>query len=120
MFHNQILKLKSQPTLKGSRSLSKDDVCETVLGRRSGYSKGLDWRPRPKSRKSCASSSLTTCSHSTKVEQANAVLIEQQRLKLEEAKHMIEEQRRMSELQTQQMEEMNKMIEQITWAQRGP
>ena len=90
------------------------------MDRQSGYSKGLSWKPRSKPSKSYASSSLTICLHCTEVEQANAVLIEQQRLKLEEAKHMIEEQRRMSELQTQQMEEMNKMIEQITWAQRGP
>ncbi|TYK08860.1 GDSL esterase/lipase [Cucumis melo var. makuwa] len=42
---HQMLELQSQPTLEGSQPLSGDEICETVLGRRSGYSKGLSWRP---------------------------------------------------------------------------
>ncbi|KAA0054411.1 uncharacterized protein E5676_scaffold2750G00360 [Cucumis melo var. makuwa] len=40
--------------------------CETVLGRRSGYSKGLGWGPKPKARKTTSvSSSMTSCLQST-------------------------------------------------------
>ncbi|TYK21878.1 CACTA en-spm transposon protein [Cucumis melo var. makuwa] len=54
-----------------------------------------------------------------KVEEVK-VMIEQQRVELEEAKRMIEEQRMTSELQTQQMKEMKKMIEEMSPTQRGP
>ncbi|KAA0062626.1 uncharacterized protein E6C27_scaffold79G001360 [Cucumis melo var. makuwa] len=81
------------------------EICETVLGRRPGYSKGLGWGPKPKSCKSCASR-LQFCNlgRSKKAK----VLIEQHRLELEEAKRMIEEQRMTSELHTQLTEEMKK------------
>ncbi|KAA0055907.1 (R)-mandelonitrile lyase 1-like [Cucumis melo var. makuwa] len=39
----------SEPTPQNSQPLSWDEICETVLGRRSGYSKGLGWDPKPKS-----------------------------------------------------------------------
>ncbi|KAA0035014.1 CACTA en-spm transposon protein [Cucumis melo var. makuwa] len=42
---NQMLEFQSQPTLKGSQPLSKDEICNQVLGRRLGYSKGLGWDP---------------------------------------------------------------------------
>ncbi|KAA0042154.1 NBS-LRR type resistance protein [Cucumis melo var. makuwa] len=67
------LSIKSQPTLESSQPLSGDEIYETVLGRRSGYSKGLGWGPRPKSRKTNASSSSTTFSQARKkdIEAAN-------------------------------------------------
>ncbi|TYK28105.1 CACTA en-spm transposon protein [Cucumis melo var. makuwa] len=47
--HNLMLELQSQPTPQNSQPLSWDEICETVLGRRSGYSKGVGWDPKPKS-----------------------------------------------------------------------
>ncbi|TYK23259.1 CACTA en-spm transposon protein [Cucumis melo var. makuwa] len=41
--HNKMLKLQFQPTSEGSQPLSRDEICETVLGRQSGYSKCLGW-----------------------------------------------------------------------------
>ncbi|KAA0046002.1 gamma-aminobutyrate transaminase POP2 [Cucumis melo var. makuwa] len=41
VFQNQILELQSQPTLEGSQPLSGDEICDQVLDRRLGYSKGL-------------------------------------------------------------------------------
>ncbi|KAA0047186.1 CACTA en-spm transposon protein [Cucumis melo var. makuwa] len=49
--HHQMLKLQSQPTPKGSQPLSGDEICEMVLGRRPGYSKGLSWGLKLKARK---------------------------------------------------------------------
>ncbi|TYK02142.1 CACTA en-spm transposon protein [Cucumis melo var. makuwa] len=43
----QMLELQSQPTLKGSQPLFRDEICEIVLGRRSDHSKGLGWRHKP-------------------------------------------------------------------------
>ncbi|TYK09797.1 zinc finger protein ZPR1-like protein [Cucumis melo var. makuwa] len=47
----QMSKLQSQPTPNGSQPLSEDEICETVLGKRPSYSKGLGWGPKHKSRK---------------------------------------------------------------------
>ncbi|KAA0043347.1 cytochrome P450 CYP82D47-like [Cucumis melo var. makuwa] len=105
-------KLQSQPTPKGSQLLSGDEIYKTILGRRSSYSKGLGWGPKPKSRKSSASSSLTSCSQSRKVEEAK-VLIEQQRIEHQKAKRRIEEKRRTSKLHAQQMEENAQQMEQM-------
>uniref|UniRef100_A0A9I9ECQ0 CACTA en-spm transposon protein n=1 Tax=Cucumis melo TaxID=3656 RepID=A0A9I9ECQ0_CUCME len=67
--HNQMLELQSQPTLEGSQPLSEDEICDQVLGRRLGYSKGLGWGPKPKARRTAsASSSSTSCSQSTEKE----------------------------------------------------
>ncbi|TYK14129.1 CACTA en-spm transposon protein [Cucumis melo var. makuwa] len=64
--HNQMLKLQSQPTPEGSQPLSEDEICDQVLGRRPGYSKGLGWGPKPKAhRTASASSSSTSSSQST-------------------------------------------------------
>ncbi|KAA0048108.1 CACTA en-spm transposon protein [Cucumis melo var. makuwa] len=49
--HNQILELQFQPTPEGSQPLSKDEICDQVLGRQPGYSKGLGWGPKPKARR---------------------------------------------------------------------
>ena len=44
-----MLAIQFQPTIENSQLLY--DVCQTVLGRRPGYLKGLGWwDPRPKSR----------------------------------------------------------------------
>ncbi|KAA0054361.1 CACTA en-spm transposon protein [Cucumis melo var. makuwa] len=38
--HNKMLELQSQPTLQGFQPLSEEEICETILDRRSSYSKG--------------------------------------------------------------------------------
>ena len=55
-----MMELQSQPTLEGSQPLSGDEICETTLGRQPGYSKGLGWSPRPKSRKTANSFSSSS------------------------------------------------------------
>ncbi|KAA0040341.1 CACTA en-spm transposon protein [Cucumis melo var. makuwa] len=61
--HNQMLELQSQPTLEGNQPLSEDEICDQMLGRRLGYSKGLGWGPKSKARRTAsASSSSTSCS----------------------------------------------------------
>ncbi|KAA0047934.1 CACTA en-spm transposon protein [Cucumis melo var. makuwa] len=63
--HNQMLELQFQATPEGSQPLSKDEICDQVLGRRPGYSKGLGWRPKSKvCRTTSASSSSTSFSQS--------------------------------------------------------
>ncbi|KAA0057414.1 CACTA en-spm transposon protein [Cucumis melo var. makuwa] len=57
---HQMLELQSQPTPEGSQPLSGDEICEMVLGRRSGYSKCLSWGPKPKAHKTTSASSSTT------------------------------------------------------------
>uniref|UniRef100_A0A9I9E8I5 CACTA en-spm transposon protein n=1 Tax=Cucumis melo TaxID=3656 RepID=A0A9I9E8I5_CUCME len=67
--HNQMLELQSQPTLEGSQPFSEDEICDQVLGRRPGYSKGLGWGPKPKARRTAsASNSSTSCSPTEGVE----------------------------------------------------
>ncbi|KAA0055996.1 CACTA en-spm transposon protein [Cucumis melo var. makuwa] len=48
------------PTLEGSQQLSKDEICDQVLGRRPDYLKGLGWGPKPKARRTASASSLST------------------------------------------------------------
>ncbi|KAA0056994.1 CACTA en-spm transposon protein [Cucumis melo var. makuwa] len=112
--HNQMLELQSQPTPEGSQPLSEDEICDQVLGRRPGYSKGLGWGPKPKARRTAsASSSSTSCSQSTQKE------IELQ-AKLHEALERIEVQDRNHQALASQVEAMKKMIEDLTHAQQGP
>ncbi|KAA0065781.1 CACTA en-spm transposon protein [Cucumis melo var. makuwa] len=112
--HNQMLELQSQPTLEGSQPLSEDEICDQVLGRRPGYSKGLGWGPKSKARRTAsASSSSTSCSQSTEKE------IELQ-AKLHEALERIEVQDRNHQALASQVESMKKMIEELTRAQQGP
>ncbi|KAA0037355.1 uncharacterized protein E6C27_scaffold278G00490 [Cucumis melo var. makuwa] len=55
----------SQPTPEGNQPLSRDEIYDQVLGRRSSYSKGLGWGPKSKAHKTTSSSSSTTsCSQS--------------------------------------------------------
>ncbi|KAA0040290.1 zinc finger protein ZPR1-like protein [Cucumis melo var. makuwa] len=46
-----MLELQSQLTLEGSQSLSRNEICDQVLGRRPSYLKGLGWGPKLKARK---------------------------------------------------------------------
>ncbi|TYK22460.1 zinc finger protein ZPR1-like protein [Cucumis melo var. makuwa] len=46
-----MLEFQSQLTSEGSQSLSGNEICDQVLGRRPGYLKGLGWGPKPKARK---------------------------------------------------------------------
>ncbi|KAA0063478.1 CACTA en-spm transposon protein [Cucumis melo var. makuwa] len=103
----------NQPLSEG-QPLSEDEICDQVLGRRSGYSKGLGWGPKPKARRTAsASSSSTSCSQSTEKE------IELQ-AKLHEALEQIEVQDRNHQALASQVEAMKKMIEELTRAQQGP
>ncbi|KAA0026158.1 CACTA en-spm transposon protein [Cucumis melo var. makuwa] len=112
--HNQMLELQSQPTPEGSQPLSEDEICDQVLGKRPGYSKGLGWGPKPKAhRKASASSSSTSCSQSIQKE------IELQ-AKLHEALKRIEVQDRNHQALASQVEAMKKMVEDLTRAQQGP
>ena len=109
-----MLELQSQPTPEGSQPLSEDEICDQVLGRRPGYSKGLGWGPKPKARRTAsASSSSTSCSQSTQKE------IELQ-AKLHEALERIEVQDRNHQALASQVESMKKMIEELTRAQQEP
>ncbi|XP_031737881.1 uncharacterized protein LOC116402552 [Cucumis sativus] len=123
--HNQMLELLLVPTLEGSQPLSGDEICETVLGRRPGYSKDLDWGPKPKSRKdgSSASNLVSQEIHDREVmELRNTVETSQSRIKelKEGQRRMIEEQIKTSEMHARQIEKMKKMIEEMTRAKRGP
>ncbi|KAA0063396.1 CACTA en-spm transposon protein [Cucumis melo var. makuwa] len=112
--HNQMLELQSQPIPEGSQPLSEDEICDQVLGKRPGYSKGLSWGPKPKARRTTsASSSSTSCSQSTEKE------IELQ-AKLHEALERIEVQDRNHQALASQVEAMKKMIEELTRTQQGP
>ncbi|KAA0041852.1 zinc finger protein ZPR1-like protein [Cucumis melo var. makuwa] len=84
LLEHQMLELQSQPTPEGSQPLSRDEICETILGRRPGYSKDLGWGPKSKARKTTnASSSTTLCPQSTVELQLQA--------KLDQAMQQIEE-----------------------------
>ncbi|TYK03149.1 CACTA en-spm transposon protein [Cucumis melo var. makuwa] len=109
----------SQPTPDGSQPLSGDEICETVLNRRSSYSKGIGWEPKLKSRKTANASSSSTLFLQAREYELQQVMIEQQRVELDETKCMIEEQRKTSEILTLQMEQMQKLIEEMSRAQRG-
>ncbi|KAA0046642.1 CACTA en-spm transposon protein [Cucumis melo var. makuwa] len=112
--HNQMLELQSQPTPDGSQPPSEDEICDQVLGRRPGYSKGLGWGPKPKARRTAsASSSSRSCSQSTEKE------IELQ-AKLHEALERIEVQDRNHQALASQVEAMKKIIEELTRAQQEP
>ncbi|TYK11752.1 zinc finger protein ZPR1-like protein [Cucumis melo var. makuwa] len=52
-----MLELQSQPNPEGSQPLSEDEICNQVLARRPGYSKGLGWEPKLKARKTTSASS---------------------------------------------------------------
>ncbi|TYK18159.1 CACTA en-spm transposon protein [Cucumis melo var. makuwa] len=103
----------SQTTLEGNHSLSRDEICETVLDRRPGYSKGLGSGPKPKVRKTMsASSSTTSCLQSTVELQLQA--------KLDQTMQQIGENTRNHEALVSEVERMWKLIEDMTQQQQGP
>ncbi|KAA0038203.1 uncharacterized protein E6C27_scaffold270G00390 [Cucumis melo var. makuwa] len=62
LLQHQMLELQSQPTSEGNQPLFRDEIWETVLDRRSGYSKRHGWGPKPKAYKmTIASSSTMSC-----------------------------------------------------------
>uniref|UniRef100_A0A9I9E602 Uncharacterized protein n=1 Tax=Cucumis melo TaxID=3656 RepID=A0A9I9E602_CUCME len=100
-------------TLEGNRSLSRDEICETVLDRRPDYSKGLGSGPKPKVRKTMsASSSTTSCLQSTVELQLQA--------KLDQTMQQIGENTRNHEALVSEVERMWKLIEDMTQQQQGP
>ncbi|KAA0045869.1 uncharacterized protein E5676_scaffold299G002450 [Cucumis melo var. makuwa] len=102
-----ICHLRGQP-------LSEDEICDQVLGRRPGYSKGLGWGSKSKVRRTTsASSSSTSCPQSTQKE------IELQ-AKVNETLERIEVQDRNHQTLASQVERMQKLIEDFTCAQQGP
>uniref|UniRef100_A0A9I9EM46 CACTA en-spm transposon protein n=1 Tax=Cucumis melo TaxID=3656 RepID=A0A9I9EM46_CUCME len=104
---HQMLELQFQPTLEGSQPLFGDEICETVLDRRSSYSKGLGWGPKPKSFKTTGvSRSTTSCPQST---------IELQlQVKFDQAMQQIEEQTRNHKPLVSEAERIQKLIEDMT------
>ncbi|KAA0051736.1 CACTA en-spm transposon protein [Cucumis melo var. makuwa] len=96
--HNQMLELKSQPIPKGSQPLFEDEICDQVLGRRPGYSKGLGCGPKPKARRTSSANSSSTSSS-----QSNQKEIELQ-AKLHEALERIEVQDRNHQALASQVE----------------
>ncbi|KAA0040185.1 uncharacterized protein E6C27_scaffold118G00210 [Cucumis melo var. makuwa] len=92
-------------------------MCDQVLGRRPGYSKGLGWGSKLKVRKTrSASSSSMPCLQSTEREiQLQAKLDEA----LEWIEH-IEEHTRNHQALASEVEQMRKLIQDMTWAQQGP
>ncbi|KAA0054699.1 zinc finger protein ZPR1-like protein [Cucumis melo var. makuwa] len=110
-----MLELQPQPTLEGSQSLSGDEICNQVLGRRPDYSKGLGWGPKSKARKTtCASSSTTSCSQSTTEREI------QIQAKLDQALEQNELQDRNYQALALEMEQIRKLIQDMTRAQQGP
>ncbi|KAA0042378.1 CACTA en-spm transposon protein [Cucumis melo var. makuwa] len=108
--YHQMLELQFQPTLEGSQPLFGDEICETVLDRRSSYSKGLGWGPKPKSFKTTGvSRSTTSCPQST---------IELQlQVKFDQAMQQIEEQTRNHKPLVSEAERIQKLIEDMTRVQ---
>ncbi|KAA0032048.1 CACTA en-spm transposon protein [Cucumis melo var. makuwa] len=96
--HNQMLELQSQRTVEGSQPLSKDEICDQVLGRRLGYSKSLVG-DLPKARKTMSeSNSMTSCSQSATEREI------QIQAKLDQALEQIELQDRNFQLLASEME----------------
>ena len=117
-----MLELHFQPVVEGSQPFSRDEICETVLGRWPGYSKDLGWGPKPKSWKSTSVNSSSTYEQEMHSREVNELA------SLENANRLIEEQQRTSKLHAWQMEEsalkmkenarkmekMRKMIEEMS------
>ncbi|TYK28457.1 NBS-LRR type resistance protein [Cucumis melo var. makuwa] len=92
---------------------SGNEICETVLGRRPGYSKGLGWGFKPKARKTAsASSAMASCSQS--------IIELQLRAALDEAMLRIEEQKRNHDALALEVERIRKLKEDMSRAQQGP
>ena len=108
-----MLELQSQPTPKGTQPLPENEICQTVLGRRPGYSKDLGWEPKPKAQKTAsASSSTTSCSQSTVELQLRAAL--------DQAMQQIEEHTRNYDVLASEVEQIRKLIKDMSQARQGP
>ncbi|KAA0025322.1 zinc finger protein ZPR1-like protein [Cucumis melo var. makuwa] len=108
-----MLELQSQPTLDGTQPLSRDEIFETELGRRLGYSKGLGWGPKPKARRTAnVSNATTSCLQSTVELQLWAAL--------DESMPRIEQQIKNHDVLASEVEQMWKLIEDMTRAQQEP
>ena len=105
--------LQSQPTLEGSQPLSRDEICETVLGTQPDYSKDLGWGPKLKARKTTSASSSTTSCPQSRVELRLHV-------KLDQAMQQIEKQIRNNKALVSEVEQMRKLIKDMTRTQQGP
>ncbi|TYK04346.1 zinc finger protein ZPR1-like protein [Cucumis melo var. makuwa] len=81
-----MLELQFQPTLEGTQPLSGDEICETVLCRRPGYSKGLGWEPKPKTHRTANASNATTSCSQSMVELKLRVVLDEVMLRIEEQK----------------------------------
>ncbi|KAA0040862.1 CACTA en-spm transposon protein [Cucumis melo var. makuwa] len=112
--NNQMLELQSQPTVEGSQPFSEDEICDQVLGRRPGYSKGLGWGPKPKARKMMSASSFTTSCFQSATKREIQILA-----KLDQALERIELQDRNFQALALEMEQIRKLIQDMTRAQQG-
>ncbi|KAA0063986.1 uncharacterized protein E5676_scaffold1415G00020 [Cucumis melo var. makuwa] len=113
--NNQMLELPSKPTPVGSQPLFGDEICDQVLGRRPGYSKGLGWEPKRKAFKTTsANSSMTSCSQSATEREI------QIQVKCDQALEQIELQDRNYQALALEMEQMRKMIQDMTRTQQRP
>ncbi|KAA0058393.1 uncharacterized protein E5676_scaffold2133G00070 [Cucumis melo var. makuwa] len=79
-----MLELQFKPTLEDTQTLSRDEICKTVLGRRSGYSKGLGWGFKPKARRTASASSATTSCLQSAVELQLRIVLDEAMLRIEE------------------------------------
>ncbi|KAA0046450.1 gamma-aminobutyrate transaminase POP2 [Cucumis melo var. makuwa] len=92
---------------EGTQPLSRNEICETVLGRQPTYSKGLGWGPKPKAHKTAsASNSTTSCSQST--------VKLQLRVALDKAMLHIEEQTRNHVALASEVERMQKLKDDMS------
>ncbi|TYJ97764.1 gamma-aminobutyrate transaminase POP2 [Cucumis melo var. makuwa] len=95
------------PRRQGTQPLSRNEICETVLGRQPTYSKGLGWGPKPKAHKTAsASNSTTSCSQST--------VKLQLRVALDKAMLHIEEQTRNHVALASEVERMQKLKDDMS------
>ncbi|TYK09606.1 cytochrome P450 CYP82D47-like [Cucumis melo var. makuwa] len=76
--NNQMLELQSQSTSEGSQPLSRDKICEIVLGRRLHYSKGFGWGSKPKFHKTTNARSSSTIFSQAREYELQQVMIKQQ------------------------------------------
>ncbi|KAL5718381.1 hypothetical protein ACHQM5_011288 [Ranunculus cassubicifolius] len=93
-----MLALKGQPVPEGSTEMTEDDICDVVLGKRSGYKRGLGNGILP------PSFSTTTCHHPE---------IEELRRRAEDAEIQYQETARLNEELSAQVKDSNLQIERL-------
>lgn len=108
-----MLELQSYSTLEVSQPFVGNEISVIVLGRRSDYSKGFSWGPRPKSQHAASSSSST--SHEREMHVREVIKLKAHLQEVEEESNQRHEE------SARQIEEMKNMIEELTRATRsGP